>query len=181
MGFMRSLVGWKAYAAVGGVAAIAAAVVTWQVTSWQKDARYDRLVASNAVAMQAYADLATAAESRERNEETRRQEEKDRIEDETRKQIAAADDAARRAGAERDRLRAALASYTARQRGTSTDPGAVGVRPGVDGSDAIGLLAELFGRADDTAGDMAKYADALRAAGSACERQFNSLKPGTTP
>ena len=36
--------------------------------------------------------------------------------------------------------------------------------------DPLDLLAELYGRADKEAGELARYADALRIAGGACER-----------
>lgn len=175
------MVGWKGYAAAGGVAAVLAGIAVYQVTTWRADARYANVVASNAVVMQAYADRATAAESAQRAEETRRQDDKDRIENETRLEIAGAQAAAAAAGTERDRLRKQLAVYTAGQRRPGANPATGAVGPSEPGSDAIGLLADLFTRADDTAGDMAQYADSLRIAGAACERSYNSLIPGNAP
>lgn len=42
-------------------------------------------------------------------------------------------------------------------------------------ADAIGVLSELLGRADRRAGILAAYADAARAAGLKCERDYGSL------
>lgn len=43
--------------------------------------------------------------------------------------------------------------------------------------DAIGVLADVLGRADRRAGVLAAYADAARTAGLKCERDYDSLKP----
>ena len=49
----------------------------------------------------------------------------------------------------------------------------------IDRSAATGdtgiLLAKLFDRADERAGELAEYADRARIAGQACERQYDSL------
>jgi len=42
--------------------------------------------------------------------------------------------------------------------------------------DAIMVLADVLGRADRRAGDLASYADTTRAAGLKCERDYDSLK-----
>lgn len=181
MGFLSSVVAWKAYAAVGGVAAIAAAIVTWQVTSWQKDARYDRLVASNAVAMQSYADRALAAEAREREEETRRDAARQKIEDETRDQIEKSRASAAAAASELGRVRQQLAAFTARFGNASPNPAADRSGPGVKDTGALDLLAGLFSGHTAELVEVGRYAQQLRAAGLSCERKYDSLKPGTTP
>lgn len=163
------------------VAGAGAAMAAHKITAWQKDAKYSDMVATHATIMQAYADRATAAESAQRVEETRRQDDKERIENETRLEIAGAQAAAAAAGNERDRLRNQLAAYTAGQRRPGANPAAGAVGPSEPGYDPIGLLADLFTRADDTAGDLAQYADSLRIAGAACERSYNSLIPGNAP
>ncbi|MCM1513266.1 MAG: DUF2514 domain-containing protein [Oxalobacter formigenes] len=40
------------------------------------------------------------------------------------------------------------------------------------------LLAELFRRADERAGELAEYADRARIAGQACEQAYDALKAG---
>ncbi|AAT38382.1 gp23 [Burkholderia phage BcepC6B] len=41
--------------------------------------------------------------------------------------------------------------------------------------DALDLLADVFGRADERAGELAAYADAARIAGRQCERDYDAL------
>lgn len=69
-----------------------------------------------------------------------------------------------------DRLRSQLSAFVA----ASRDP-AAGVN-GAPTADPIGVLADVLGRADKRAGVLAAYADAARAAGLQCERNYDSLK-----
>lgn len=85
-------------------------------------------------------------------------------------QQAAAD--AARADSERDRLRQQVSAYAKASRAakdTSTANGST------DAADPIGVLADLFGLADERAGKLASYADQLRTAGEACQASYNSL------
>ncbi|HDR9176316.1 DUF2514 family protein [Burkholderia vietnamiensis] len=41
--------------------------------------------------------------------------------------------------------------------------------------DALDLLADVLGRADERAGDLAEYADRARIAGQQCERDYDAL------
>lgn len=82
-------------------------------------------------------------------------------------------DAARNAG---DRLRAQLAAYVASaDRGTSSNSTAR--PPGPPASTPVDLLADMFRSSDEAAGIMAAALDAARAAGLACERQYDALTP----
>ena len=86
-------------------------------------------------------------------------------------------DAARRdaAGArrERDGLRADLDGYRAAARAAAhPDPAVAGPPAG----DALDLLADLFSRADDAAGELARFADLAHAAGITCERAYDTLE-----
>ncbi|MBH9664268.1 DUF2514 family protein [Burkholderia multivorans] len=45
--------------------------------------------------------------------------------------------------------------------------------------DALDLLADLFGRADERAGELAKIADERGIAGQQCERSYDALIDGT--
>lgn len=82
-------------------------------------------------------------------------------------------DAARAAG---QRLRDAQRAYIAAALGAaSLDPAVAGAGP--TASAAIDVLAELRGRADDTAGELAAALDAAHAAGRACERAYDALSP----
>ncbi|MBN3744595.1 DUF2514 family protein [Burkholderia sp. Se-20373] len=44
--------------------------------------------------------------------------------------------------------------------------------------DALDLLADVLGRADQRAGDLAEYADRARIAGQQCERDYDALTAG---
>lgn len=81
--------------------------------------------------------------------------------------------AARAAG---QRLRDAERAYIAAALGAaSLDPAAAGAGP--TAAAALDVLAELRGRADGTAGDLAEALDAAHAAGRACERAYDALSP----
>ncbi len=175
MGVLAKLAGWKGYAAAGALAAVLSVSATLTVDSWRYGARISDLVASNARVMQSYSDRAYAAEQAQRTEETRREAEKEALTNEARTQLAAAQAAATRAAVQRDSLRQQLAAYVASSRSASQDPAAVGRSP--DARDPLDLLSELFSRADDRAGELAAYADVLRVAGDACNRQYESLTP----
>ncbi|WP_410199008.1 DUF2514 family protein [Burkholderia cenocepacia] len=80
---------------------------------------------------------------------------------------AAADAAV--AGAAADGLRKQVAALVsdARRAGAETGSPATG--------DALDLLADVFGRADERAGELAKIADERGIAGQQCERSYDAL------
>ncbi|MDW3686568.1 DUF2514 family protein [Cupriavidus sp. CV2] len=47
--------------------------------------------------------------------------------------------------------------------------------------DPLDVLADVLGRADKRAGELAAYADAARIAGQACERAYDALMPVQNP
>jgi len=57
-----------------------------------------------------------------------------------------------------------------------SDSGALGSR--APAGDPLGVLADVLGRADQSAGVLAQYADAARVAGLACERSYDALTKG---
>lgn len=77
------------------------------------------------------------------------------------------------ADAESDSLRKRVADLIAAARRPST-PGGSTAADG--GSDALDLLSGLFGRTDEAAGELARYADAAHIAGLACERSYDALR-----
>ncbi|WP_080559445.1 DUF2514 family protein [Variovorax paradoxus] len=90
------------------------------------------------------------------------------------KQIAAARaDAASAADAER-RLRTQLAAFRAAVRTASTAP--TPAEGGAAAADPLDLLADLFGRADARAGELARIADERGAAGTTCERHADATE-----
>ncbi|HDR8982119.1 TPA: DUF2514 family protein [Burkholderia vietnamiensis] len=86
--------------------------------------------------------------------------------DQARRDAAVADGAA-------DGLRKQVAALVAdaRRAGAAAGSSATG--------DALDLLADLFGRADERAGDLAKIADERGIAGQQCERSYDALIDGT--
>lgn len=56
------------------------------------------------------------------------------------------------------------------------DSGIVG--SGQAAGDAAGLLADVLGKIDQRAQDLAEFADAAHIAGQACERSYDALTPG---
>ena len=82
-----------------------------------------------------------------------------------------------RARAAEHRLRDQLATLVQRYRADGTpsaNPAAAGHQP--PAGDAIGVLANVLGRADQRAGELADWADRAHAAGLACERDYDAAR-----
>jgi hypothetical protein len=90
-------------------------------------------------------------------------------------QIAVARDAAATAAAGQRRLRDQLAAYRAAVRAATAVPAAAA--GGAPAADPLDLLADLFGRADARAGELARIADERGAAGATCERWAGATEP----
>jgi len=73
------------------------------------------------------------------------------------------------------RLQRELASYVERQR-ASASAAAAACQCQADTSPAVDLLAELFRRADQRAGELAAIADEARIRGLACEASYDAVK-----
>jgi hypothetical protein len=121
---------------------------------------------------------AVAAEQLVQNRETLRRLERQKDADDAHAadlDRALADAASLRAAG--DGLREQLAAFVAARRGAGGDRTAAGPGTGVPGGAALDLLADLLGRADSAAGELALYADRLHAAGALCERRYDALTP----
>lgn len=82
---------------------------------------------------------------------------------------------ARRSAADSERLRQQVAEFARAGRQACADPGAVS--PGAAaGGDAIGVLADVLGRADARAGQLAAVADEARIRGLACETEYDRAR-----
>jgi hypothetical protein len=79
------------------------------------------------------------------------------------------------------RMRGQLAALTARLRSATSGPAAPAAGPGVEGSDALDLLAGMLTRHSQELVDVGKYADRLRIAGQTCERSYDALTPPAAP
>ena len=87
-----------------------------------------------------------------------------------------------RARAAERRLREQLATITSRYRtldATGADSTPAGKQS--PAGDAIGVLADVLGRADRRAGVLAAFADAAHAAGAACERDYDAAREAMRP
>lgn len=85
--------------------------------------------------------------------------------------IARADAAGARTAAAS--LRQQLDTYRSAATRTAAHPGTAPAGP--PAGDALDLLAHLFGRADQTAGELAEFADLAHAAGTTCERAYDQV------
>lgn len=112
-----------------------------------------------------------AAVTAARAEEQRRAERQAEITNEAHEQAEKAQADARAAAAAADGLRRRIAQLVAASR---KHPAAA--HPGTAANDPIGVLADVLGRADQRAGELATYADAAHIAGSACERAYDALR-----
>lgn len=126
------------------------------------------------------AESARLAERAERAEEQRTATNTRKAVDEAHAQTELARAAAGRADTAAERLSRQLAAVRTADRARQ-DPAATGRGPGEPGPDAIGVLADVLGRADARAGIVERYADTLRIAGATCERYADGLQPAAGP
>jgi len=118
-----------------------------------------------------HAQAITAATQAARTEETRRV---------TALAQIVNDQAARAVAAEADAGRAAAAARSLRERAQAVARGAAAGNPAAagqrDAAAAAGMvLADVLGRADDAAGELAKALDRAHGAGVTCERAYGAL------
>ncbi|QOI07690.1 DUF2514 domain-containing protein [Pseudomonas savastanoi] len=108
-----------------------------------------------------------------RTEEQRRQKAANQVANDARQEQTAAITDAAVADAAGDRLRVEAGKLAAASSCAPVDTGAA--QRGKAANRAAMVLSELLSRSDARAGELAKYADAARIAGLACERSYNSL------
>lgn len=84
------------------------------------------------------------------------------------------DRARHRAAVESGRVRDAAATAASRARAQCADPAAANL--GTPAGDPIGVLADVLGRADARAGELADLADRRYIAGRACEREYDAAR-----
>jgi len=133
---------------------------------------------AHAETLRSIADLTAAAALAVRAQENQWVKSQEENARETANQILAARadaDDARRAG---DRLQQRVAALVASARAAAAHPGTEPTVAPAD--DAIGVLADVLGRADTRAGILAEYADAARVAGTSCERDYDALTAATS-
>lgn len=114
-----------------------------------------------------------------RAEETRRLVAQQEIADDLAQKLARARADADIADAAAGRLQQRIGALVAAARAAAQHPAAAGA--GAPADDAIGLLADVLGRADAAAGELAAIADQRGAAGQACQLAYDSLTAGAAP
>lgn len=117
--------------------------------------------------------IAQRAEDHQAAERRTKEQEADRVRETA---LAAARADADRSRSAAGQLRRQLDDWLAAARRDAGHRGtAAGQRPSQQGTDPLDLLADLFSRADREAGELAGYADQLRAAGESCERRHDAV------
>ena len=128
-----------------------------------------------------YAAQVAAAEKQRADEETKRrkaEQELTHAQEQHGKEIAAlrtdVDRARARAAVESSRVQDAAAAAAQRARAQCPNPRASDL--GASAGDPIGVLADVLGRADARAGELADLADQRYLAGRACEREYDNAR-----
>ncbi len=113
------------------------------------------------------------AEATARAEEQRRTAQIQEAQDAAHHARLAAESDARAARASADRLRQRAAELAASCAASHPTPAASSPAASAPGS----VLADMLGRLDQAAGELARYADDARIAGQLCQRSFEALSP----
>lgn len=151
--------------AVGASALVSAFIAGWYVNGWRMGAEIAE-IRRTAAADQIKATYQARAE------EQRRVAAQTEIANEAVRQLREAQQSARTADAARRELLARVTALVNASRRPG-DPAAVAA--GTATGDPVILLADVLGRADQRAGELAQYADAARIAGQKCERDYDAL------
>jgi small-conductance mechanosensitive channel len=176
MNLLDLVPGWAKASAIAARAAAAVGFVSYQVHHQREIGRAE---------VRAEWDAAALAEAQSNARESlRRLERQQENQRDQNAQLAAARADADRNRAAADGLREQNADAVRRWRAALDHP-ATGGECAAAG-DAIGVLADVLSRADRRAGILAAYADAARAAGLQCERDYSALTsapaaPGAPP
>lgn len=146
----------------------------WIAQGWRKDAKLASQQAEHANVLEQQAQAVVASVEAARSEEARRtavmEKERDTAIEQT--EALAADMAASAAVSERLRreLSALRASHAA------SDAIVTERSQSQQGTDTIGLLAELYARMDESGREVAGYADRVKIAGLTCERIYDETR-----
>lgn len=147
------------------------ALLGWQ---WGRAEHAQRSADTYKTQLQA-ADSRIAFEVRARAVEQQRTKQLQEAQDADHKARLVAEADARRADAAADSLRERAAQLAAAARCPVQDPAAATSGPPANAP--ADLLADLLGRSDEIAGELARYADQARLAGQLCERSYQALMP----
>lgn len=124
------------------------------------------------------ANAKAAREASEREEEQRRQLENNRIRDEGEQQLAQARAAAANAQSVADSLQLAIERTKQQLARSETGRLSAIASERQTRTDTAVLLAELYRKSDERAGQLAQYADRARIRGLTCEKAYDSIAAG---
>jgi len=161
---------WRAVGA--GVLAAALLAGGWVVNGWRLGAQIEEMRADREKAAKSAAFDQVKAVDDARLEEQRRTAAQTEISNEAIQQAESARADARVADSMARELRARATALANASRGAGNSTAVGGGTPAAAATD---LLADLFGRADARAGELAAALDASSGAGRACERSYNAL------
>lgn len=170
----------KAYGAIIAAAILGVLLVAQTVRLHKTQLELANHKAKTAQTLQHIADLTAKAYQAVLAREAQWSADQERNARETAAKIQTAETAAAESRAAAGRLQQRVAALVAQSRARSQSAGPAPAVAGVAGEDAIGVLAGVFNRIDDTAGELAAYADRLRIAGEACERDYDALRQPAT-
>ncbi|MGO4154330.1 DUF2514 family protein [Cupriavidus sp. YAF13] len=168
--------GWEGYVLVLGIGvALGGAIAGPGAWHWQAN-RYERQLAERgrelAELREGQVREVAAAVDAARQDYQGKVERQTEITNDATKVAESARNDARAAGAVAEQLRQRVAQLGAAAHAAG---GAAAVGAGQAAGDPLDVLADVLGRADKRAGELAAYADAARIAGQACERTYDSL------
>jgi len=119
---------------------------------------------------------ARTASEQARAEEARRVEQTRKVVEDAKSETLAAQASAAAASDAAGQLRQRVATLVAAaKRQAGSDPKPAGRSAGVDDPDPLGMLTVVLSRHDTALQRVAAYADSLKIAGLACERQYDGL------
>lgn len=165
---------------VAGALLVAGAALVgglWGFVAWREAVAErrgaDRVQAAWDKAASAAKDVALRQAQEAAQETARRVQEQKEAQDAYQAEIARQRAAAARAGAAADRLRSAATDLASRA--PAACPDTATASDSTPAPDAAVVLADVLGRIDARAGELAAHVDAARAAGEQCARAYDSL------
>lgn len=164
-----------------GLGAVLVAALAWGGTQSIRlaDERADhmRTKSAHSEVMRLAANARAKESEAHRSEEARREAAKEKEIQHAQEQRRAALAAAARADRAADGLRDQLATFVSDARARAAAEDSSPAQRGETTGAPIVVLADLFGRSDAVAGELAKAVDAAHGAGLSCERSYQSLTP----
>jgi len=167
---------WRAIAAAAAL--VAAGVAGWTANGWRLEGQIAEIRQEHADQVASASQRQAAAQLEQRTIEQAREASKQEIDHVSSLARARADDDRRGADVAHERLLYSAALAAARAGAACQGPAPAAERPAAQPAGLV--LADVLGRADAAAGELAAVLDASHAAGAGCERYVDELtSPGS--